>query len=261
MIDAVLRPTMDKEILTYVIGWVCTLQTDLIHLFHYLDGVKGCGHMLEAKLRNVFFSILGKFIERFKTTKDEKEADTILYALQWNFLSRDFKWLNEEVQIFDLLSRGNGDKDSVIASNFGKQFITNNKSLSRDLLYTFEDVFLAIVARITDTEGQETLQIKKQGSTSIASLVKSQSIVNEDISEQLVSQAFNVMFKYFHNYIKQCREMEAHFDASDAEIFKDSEDVFLVHEHLKNRLNQQEDLKEEKKLTEERKWKIINAFK
>jgi len=162
-IDSVLKVDMDKKSLFEVISWMCTLQPDSTSLFHYLDGVKGCGHVLEEQLRTVFFDILGKFTERLKSTKDPQEAKTIMEALHWNFKSRDFKLLNEKLQIFDLLYRGNGDKDSVIGRNFHNYFLKKADTLSKDLLFTFEDAFLAVVARITDTESLQTLQLKSRG--------------------------------------------------------------------------------------------------
>jgi len=184
----------------------------------------------------VFFGILGKLTERLKSTKDPQEAKTILKALHWNFKSRDFKLLNEKLQIFDLLYRGNGDKDSVIGSNFNNYFLQKANTLSKDLLFTFEDAFLAVVARITDTEPLQTLQLKNRGQTSVASLFKSQSIVEVDVSEHLISQAFNVMFKMFHTYLKTAKALSNGL-ANDENLDFDENDVFSIVREVLNKNN------------------------
>ena len=43
------------------VNWFISFQGNSKKLLHYTDGIKGCGSMLEEKLRKVFFSILAKF--------------------------------------------------------------------------------------------------------------------------------------------------------------------------------------------------------
>ena len=85
-------------------------------------------------------------------------------------------------------------KQEVIASD-------NDKKLPKEVIDLFEQVFLLTVGRIIkpDTGSQQKL---KQKGTSIPTLEKAISVLDESTSENLISQAFDVIFKEFERYIK-----------------------------------------------------------
>ena len=75
---------------------------------HYTDGIKGCGNLLENKLRAVFFKILQKFVNRISKLdeKDKEHGWKLFLAFDCKFLARDFDQLYNGIQIFNVLFRG-----------------------------------------------------------------------------------------------------------------------------------------------------------
>jgi len=68
-----------------------SLQTSPDRLFHYLDGVAGCGNFLENQLRLTFFGLLEKLLQYFDSL--QKVSIEIFPCYSWNFKARDFKFL------------------------------------------------------------------------------------------------------------------------------------------------------------------------
>lgn len=62
-------------------------------------------------------------------------------------------------------------------------------------------MFLLTVGRIIKPDTGANMKLKQRG-TSVPTLEKAQSRIDENVSEQLISQAFEVMFKEFERYIK-----------------------------------------------------------
>jgi len=86
-------------------------------------------------------------------TKDPEEGYTLLYAVQWQYQARDFINLYSKLNIFSFLS-GKDPSDSLISVSWGKVH-SENQHFSKDLLNTFMEIYLTVLARITDPGTQD----------------------------------------------------------------------------------------------------------
>ncbi len=132
-------------------------------------------------------------------TKDPEEGYTLLYALQWQYQARDFTNLYSKLKIFSFLS-GREPSDSLISESWGKVH-PENQLFSKDLLNTFMEVYLTVLARITEPGTQDLMQLKQHGNETVVKLVPSlrkvKSMVDEDASSLLIDSAMRVIFRYF----------------------------------------------------------------
>jgi len=104
-----------------IINWFCSsLRTSKNKITHYLDDVRGGGSYLESKSRAYFFQVIGKIVQLLKEASTIKEIKFYLMnALQWKFMGRDHKDLLN-LDIFQVLHKGNGSKDNLIRRSWGK---------------------------------------------------------------------------------------------------------------------------------------------
>lgn len=152
-----------------LLSFFCQLQKDQRELSHYLDDIKGCGTAIEQKIRNVFFSIISKFLKLFK---QDNTQDVFLQCLNWNFLSRDFNNLYHSAEVFklflnlDLLCDGSKESQGRFTKMCG----------------TFQDLFLSVLSRITRDDNDQAFD-----QTFSQKLVRAKSTVDEDSSVLLLS--------------------------------------------------------------------------
>ncbi|CDW73494.1 UNKNOWN [Stylonychia lemnae] len=190
-----------------LISWFASsLRGNKNQMSHYLDDLKGCGLHLEDLARENFFTILRGLIKQLKESTEESEIKVILNAFRWKFIARDHASLRN-LDIFRTLHEGNGKKDSKLKKAWGrplKQEVIaneNDKKLTKEVIDVFEQVFLMTVGRIIKPDTGAQLKLKQKG-TSIPTLEKAQSVIDENVSEHLIGQAFEVIFKEFERYIK-----------------------------------------------------------
>lgn len=197
---------MPKSHLFDVVGWFSSsLRCNKNRLAHYLDDTKGQGIDLESKSRQYFFEILSALIQRLKVSKDEKEIKAILNALKWKFTGRDHGDL-ARLNIFSLLHKGNGEKDNKLRKAWGRKVdadcsSADSQSVPKAVLELFEQLFLAVAGRIVEPDFGGALKLKSTGSGALPQLQKAKSVVDENVSEKLLGQAFEVIFKEFERYI------------------------------------------------------------
>jgi hypothetical protein len=157
---------------------------------HYLDDLKGCGLHLEDLARENFFNILKGLVKQLKESTEESEIKVILNAFRWKFIARDHASLRN-LDIFRTLHEGNGKKDSKLKKAWGrplKQEVIaneNDKKLTKEVIDVFEQVFLMTVGRIIKPDTGAQLKLKQKG-TSIPTLEKAQSVIDENVSEHLI---------------------------------------------------------------------------
>jgi hypothetical protein len=83
--------TVDQYV-SLVICYLCqSLQKSPDRLFHYLDGVAGCGNFLENQLRQTFFALLEQLLRYLDS--HQKVSMEMFPCYSWNFKARDFKFL------------------------------------------------------------------------------------------------------------------------------------------------------------------------
>jgi len=168
------------------------------HVAHYLDDLKGCGLHLEESARESFFSILTGMVAQLKESKEESEIKVILNSLKWKFYARDHQSLHH-LDIFRVLHEGNGAKDHKLRRSWGrplKQQVVSSekdKKLTKEVVDIFEQFFLLTVGRIVQPDTGAHMKLKQRG-TSVPTLQKAKSLLDENVSELLLEGAFRVMF-------------------------------------------------------------------
>lgn len=145
-------------------------------------------------------------IHKLKESKDEDEIKVILNCLKWKYLARDHQHLHH-LEIFKILHEGDGAKDNKLKKSWGrplKQEVVaseKDKKLTKEVVDLFEQVFLLTVGRIIKPDTGTHMKLKQRG-TSVPTLEKAVSVIDENVSELLIEQAFRVMFQEFERYIK-----------------------------------------------------------
>ena len=190
-----------------LMNWfAASLRGNKNQLAHYLDDLRGCGHHLEDQARENFFQILKGLMKQLRESKEESEIKAILNSLKWKYLARDHASL-KSLEIFKVLHEGDGKKDNKLKKAWGrplKQEVVsseNDKKLTKEVIDVFEQVFLTSVGRIIKPDTGTLMKLKQKG-TSVPTLEKAQSMIDENVSEHLIAQAFEVIFKEFERYIK-----------------------------------------------------------
>lgn len=177
------------------------------NLSHYLNNIEGCGNHIEFQIRTHFFSIMKNLIVKLKNTKDKEEAICLLDALRWKFQGRDFNAL-ADLGIFHVLRNGNGSRNNIIKRRWGhalKQVVEAKNSapsdLTKEVLMTFEALFLNLVSRIVENDTGDKISTKTKG-TSVPQIERAKSVIDTSASEALLGSAFDVLFKELDRYIQ-----------------------------------------------------------
>jgi hypothetical protein len=74
--------------------------------------------------------------------------------------------------------------------------------LSKDVLELFEHLFLTVAGRIVEPDFCDDLKLKSSGGTAAPQLQKAKSVIDENASETLLGQAFEVVFREIERYLK-----------------------------------------------------------
>lgn len=188
------------------LNWFCAaLRGNQNKITHYMDDIKGEGTYLENKTRMYFFEILSVIVKKLRDSKDVGQIKFLLKnTLEWKFMGRDHKNLLE-LNILQVLHKGNGEKDNMLRRCWGKNLLLGKKfsideqSISKDVIESFENLLNSIIARIIDVSHESASEKKKKNQLS---LQKAKSVINEDVSETLLVQGFDIIFKEFNRYIK-----------------------------------------------------------
>lgn len=74
--------------------------------------------------------------------------------------------------------------------------------MSKDILDLFEHLFLAVAGRIVEPDFGGALRLKSSGGGAAPQLQKAKSVIDENASETLLGQAFEVIFREIERYLK-----------------------------------------------------------
>lgn len=256
-----------------LINWFCSaLRKQKNNLSHYLDDISGCGNHLEEGAGSRFFKILNFIVENMKQSEEKKEIITYLAALKWKFSARDHSYL-KNIQLFRSLHQGNKKKDNLLKKAWGRvihqkiyseQF---SQPLPKEVMENFEQFFLSIVGRIIKPDTGTQMKVKNQKSA--PTLEKAQSVVDTNVSDHLISEAFEVIFHEFERYIKilgefkgvdwsiyvrarnQMRKKGENFELEDLPLFDEEEEEKKEEDEKKD--EEKKEGEEEKKDGEENK--------
>lgn len=130
-------------------------------------------------------------MSQLRTSEDENEAKAILDALKWKYTARDHGYLRS-LDIFKVLHEGDGSAKSILKNCWGKKLLSKiiqkeeDKKLAYEVVSLFEQIYLLTIARIVQSEDGSEIKIKSTGGTSVPTLTKAKSVIDENVSEYLV---------------------------------------------------------------------------
>jgi hypothetical protein len=103
------------------------------------------------------------------------------------------------------LKEGDGSRTHPIKRAWGKKTGLNHWGLDEEphklqfcLLEVFENLYFNLVSRIVDSD-VGTMKLKSRG-TDIPLLERSKSIISHSVSEQLIGDGINIVFKELNRY-------------------------------------------------------------
>ena len=104
------------------------------------------------------------------------------------------------------MHKGNGKNDNKIRKAWGRHIgisRSDGNDLSKAVVEYFENLMMSIISRIVEDSSENTSSHheKKRGSGGTLSLAKAKSVINEDVSEALLVQGFDIIFKELNRYI------------------------------------------------------------
>lgn len=205
LISGMISGEMPFNQLENLISWFTSaLRMNENRLSHYLDDLTGQGIHLETMSGKFFFKIVKTLVDRLKESKNETQIKVLLNALKWTYTARDHKEL-VQLGIFTSLHKGSNDKDNLLKKTWGRKLKISCKSiddqaLNQDVIDTFEQLFYTVTGRVVMKDERDEI-IKRQGKSSLPALQKARSLIDDDTSEILLGQAFDIIFKEFNRYI------------------------------------------------------------
>jgi len=236
---------MNKEVphLYDLINWFCSaLRGNTNQLVHYLDEIRGCGKLLEAQARTNFFQIISGLLKKLVKSKNDMEIRQILNALKWDYSANDHKQLND-LKVFKVLRDGNKESErlrSLWGAHFKSEFLfkepaaqgvvksreqdrredvelLNKVSLSKEVLDLFEFVLVNSMGRSLKPQDESTkIKLKETNKQQLMpSLERIESVVDVDATLQLLSQAYEIIFKELAAFV----ELIQRFDGVNWKIY------------------------------------------
>ena len=159
---------------------------------------------MEARAGKAFFSIIESVVEMLRDSEDSEEALILLDALMWNYSATNHGSL-AKLNVFTVLHRGNGKPRNMIRRCWGKprpDLVCKSfeKTLTESSFDAFEMLFTLVTARIVQSDFGEEMNINKKKSSGLNTMVRAKSIVDENASELLLGQAFDVIFREIKRY-------------------------------------------------------------
>ena len=237
-----------QYILEDILNWFCAaLRGNKNRIAHYMDDIKGEGTYLENKTRMYFFQILAEVVKRLRVCKWTPTIKYLLRnTLEWKFMGRDHQNLLE-LGLLKVLHTGDGSKDNLLRRFWGKNLQLGTKqhldeqSTSRDVIEYFENLLVSIIARIVDPSSLEPEPSAKKKKNQL-SLRKAKSVINEDVSETLLVQGFDIIFKELNRYVKIMNNLFRGIDWSTYVKSRTAEDASksLNRDYLQDRLLDEE---------------------
>jgi hypothetical protein len=103
-----------------------------------------------------------------------------------------------------VLHKGNGTPENLIRQAWGRQLVfTQPKGfdLSRALVEYFENLLTSIISRIMEDNPESSHSEPGKKKKNQLVLQKARSVINEDVSETLLVQGFDIIFKELNRYI------------------------------------------------------------
>lgn len=110
------------------------------------------------------------------------------------------------IGMFSTLHKGSNEKDNLLKKAWGRKIKIecsniDDQKLNLDVIDIFEQLFLTVAGRVVVKDERDEI-IKRQGKAAMPSLKKARSVIDDDASEILIGQAFEIIFKEFERYIR-----------------------------------------------------------
>ena len=95
-----------------------SLRKNRSHSAHYLDGVRGCGERISKDISVKFFQIIEIVAEKLKVVNKKDKIIHLMDAICWEYTRKDHDKL-AKLNIFRVLSEGNGERNSLLKTAWG----------------------------------------------------------------------------------------------------------------------------------------------
>lgn len=124
----------------------------------------------------------------------------ILEALKWKYSAEDHIEL-AKINIFSVLHQ-----KEIWGKPLSKKYTyPEHQDFQNSVLEIFEHIFLSVVGRIAQTDEGEDIKVKSSSGSSALVMKKAKSTIDQSVSEVLIVQAFDVIFKEIERYNNQIR--------------------------------------------------------
>ena len=123
-----------------------SLRKNRSHSAHYLDGVRGCGERISKDISVKFFQIIEIVAEKLKVVNKKDKIIHLMDAICWEYTRKDHDKL-AKLNIFKVLSEGNGERNSLLKTAWGQftGYIVKDKNedmqLPSRLMQAFQYLF------------------------------------------------------------------------------------------------------------------------
>lgn len=167
---------------------------------HYLDGIAGCGNSAEASIRDQFFKVIDRVLQKIRISCSNEELVYLLNGLCWSFSTEDHARL-AKLGMFDTLLKGDGSKLNKIRVSWGlfrchyteqtDDFTPKFVNMGYRLQCTTEFLQNQVLAGLVQTEEEpETVEQVESG----PKLLKRKTSIDQDQSSLLVGQMVDMAF-------------------------------------------------------------------
>jgi hypothetical protein len=135
-----------------------------------------------------------------QTQPDETDIKVILNSLRWKYLAKDHSAL-KHLELFRTLYEGGWFKpeekgENLIEKSWGKsidlvvQSSEEGKSMTEMIISLFENVFFSVIGRLIKKEEHPQIKLKTP-----LSMERATSIIDENATESLLLQGFDIIFR------------------------------------------------------------------
>lgn len=113
-----------------------------------------------------------------------------------------------------MLRVGDGHRKNILKRAWGhalRQKVDQKgeapQGLTKELLQTFENLFINVVSRIVENDVGDKVSLKSKG-TSVPQFERAKSVIDTVASENLLGSAFEVLFKELDRYVNLMSSFE-----------------------------------------------------
>ena len=203
--NLVLRELKNEKLIVDVANWFSTtLRKNHKTCTGYGDFVYGSGDIIRGHMRNIFFQVINKFLSSLPIITKGDNLKIMLDSIKWQYSGTDHAIMLKS-NFFKVI-RSKDHPNSLLASQWGKTLESEDlekDSLCKWVLDSFEFTFFRVISRAL----HELDNPSEEGSSQTLQLERYQSLLDENATEALFKQAFDIILQELNiaiqDYIQQ----------------------------------------------------------